>query len=280
MHRISRLSTVATLAFSLLLIAGCGDNNVPKKNQEAPASVEKTTPLLPYTIVKKFPHDTTAFTEGLLFHQGKLLESTGAPEYLPYARSSFGWADLEKGKLEVKAELDKQKYFGEGIVVVQNNLYQLTYTNQVGFIYDATTFQQKGQFSYANKEGWGLTTDGKHLIMSDGTNRLTFLDAKDQHLVKTLEVTENGYAADRLNELEYIKGYIYANVWMTNSVVKIDPANGQVVARLELDELTVQARANHRASLEMNGIAYDSLTNRVLLTGKFWPYVYEISFEH
>ncbi len=263
-----------------LFLSACNGDKGKKEESTTQVPTEKTTPLIPFTVVNKFLHDTTAFTEGFLFHNGKLLESTGAPEYLPYARSAFGWSDLEKGKLDVKGELDKKKYFGEGIVVLNNNLYQLTYINQLGFIYDAKSFQKKGQFNYANKEGWGLTTDGKHLIMSDGTNKLTFLDPADQHLVKTMEVTENGYASDRLNELEFIKGYIYANVWMTNTVVKIDPADGQVVGKMELDELTVEARSKHKASLEMNGIAYDSITDKILLTGKFWPYVYELKFQH
>lgn len=273
-----KITSLALLA--TLLLGGCTDNRNEKKEEVVATPLEKTTPLIPFMVVNKFPHDTTAFTEGFLFHNGKLLESTGAPEYLPYARSAFGWSDLEKGILDVRVELDKKKYFGEGIVVLNNNLYQLTYINQMGFIYDAKSFQKKGQFNYANKEGWGLTTDGKYLVMSDGTNKLTFLDPLDQHLVKTMEVTENGYASDRLNELEFIKGYIYANVWMTNTVVKIDPANGQVVGKMELDELTVEARSKHKASLEMNGIAYDSITDKIMLTGKFWPYVYELKFQH
>ncbi|MBL7930834.1 MAG: glutaminyl-peptide cyclotransferase [Bacteroidia bacterium] len=265
-------------AFACFILFSCGPEQPAKDKKPAGTQVEKRTPLIPFTVVNKFPHDTTAYTEGFLFHNNLLMESTGAPEYLPYARSTFGFVDLETGKLNVKVEIDKQKYFGEGIVVLNNLLYQLTYTNQVGFLYDAKTFQKKGQFNYANKEGWGLTTDGKYLIMSDGTNILTFLDPIDQKVIKTLQVSENGYASDRLNELEFIKGYIYANLWMTNTIVKIDPTSGQVVEKMEMDELVVESRAKHKSSLEMNGIAYDSINDKVLVTGKFWPYIYEIKF--
>lgn len=272
-----RNSLIVAVASTLLF--SCSPEQ-PKSERPAQVQGEKRTPLIPFTVVNKFPHDTTAYTEGFVFHNNSLMESTGAPEYLSYARSSFGFVDLEKGKLNIKAEIDKQKYFGEGIVVLNNSLYQLTYTNQVGFIYDAKTFQKKGQFNYSNKEGWGLTTDGKHLIMSDGTNNLTYLDPVDQKVIKTVQVNENGYASDRLNELEYIKGYIYANLWMTNTIVKIDPSSGQVVEKMEMDELVVESRALHKSSLEMNGIAYDSINDRILVTGKFWPFIYEIKFNH
>lgn len=268
------------LTAATLILYSCSPETPAEDKKPADAQIEKRTPLIPFSIVNKYPHDTTAYTEGLLFHKGILMESTGAPEYLPYARSAFGFVDLEKGKLDIKSEIDKKIYFGEGIVVLNDYLYQLTYTNQVGFIYDAKTFQKKGQFNYSNKEGWGLTTDGKHLIMSDGTNNLTFLNPADQKVIKTVQVSENGYASDRLNELEYIKGYIYANLWMTNTIVKIDPSNGQVVEKMEMDELVVESRAKHKSSLEMNGIAYDSISDRVLVTGKFWPYIYEIKFKH
>jgi glutamine cyclotransferase len=252
-----------------------------KKNSEMPAEpVAKTTPLLTATVVKKFPHDTSAFTEGFLFYDNRLLESTGAQDYMKYARSAFGIVDLEKGKLDIKAELDKNVYFGEGIVVLKDKLYQVTWKNQIGFIYDAKNFKRIGQFSYPNKEGWGLTTDGTHLIMSDGSYNLTYLDPNDQKVVKVLPVTENGFGLVNLNELEYIKGFIYANVYLTNNIVKIDPASGQVVQKMELDELTVEAREKHKSSLEMNGIAYDSIADKILVTGKFWPYIYEVSFQH
>lgn len=275
----THLKNILFCALACMLIASCGDpaKQAPK-TPEAPAA--KATPLIPYKLVATYPHDTTAFTEGFLFYDNKLFESTGDVDYLPHTRSVFGIVDLAKGKLDVKAELDKNIYFGEGIVVLHDKIYQLTYQNQVGFIYDAKTYKNLGQFSFRNKEGWGMTTDGKSLIMSDGTFELTYLNPADMSVEKTVSVTESGYGLDHINELEYINGFIYANVWMTNHLIKIDPASGEVVGRIDLDDLGVKAKAKYPRSLEMNGIAYDPATDKILVTGKMWPEIYEISFAH
>lgn len=270
-------TTVVLIVTSVLF--SCTDEPKADQSGQTKTRVETTVPVLPHTVIKKYPHDTTAFTEGFLFHEGKLYESTGSTEYYPYGKSSIGILDLEKGKLELKAELDKKVYFGEGIVILNNKIYQLTYTTQIGFVYDLKTFKQIGQFNYSNKEGWGLTTNGKELIMSDGTFNLTFMDPETFKVTKTLAVTENGFAQDNLNELEYVNGFIYANIWMNNTVVKIDPESGKIIAKLNLNPLLEEARTTHRSSLEMNGIAYDSITKRFLVTGKFWPTVYEIKFD-
>jgi glutamine cyclotransferase len=265
-------------SISLFFVA-CDSDKPAEKPVKTNHATESVTPILNYTIINKYLHDTTAFTEGFLFHEGKLFESTGAPEYYDYARSSFGILDLEKGKLDIKSELDKKIYFGEGIVILNNKLYQLTYTTQVGFVYDLKSFKKIAQFNYANKEGWGLTTDGKELIMSDGTFNLTYLDPETLKVTKIVSVNENEYGLDNINELEYVNGYIYANVWMNNYIVKIDPQSGKVVAKLNLNPLLAEVKAAHPSSLEMNGIAYDSLSKRFLVTGKFWPTVYEIKFD-
>lgn len=274
------LKKAILLGFSGLLFYAC-DPEEPS-NTAKPENVVKvkTTPAIFYSLVKKHPHDTTAFTEGFLFHEGKLFESTGAPEYLSQARSSFGIVDLEKGKLDIKAELDKKIYFGEGIVFFKDKMYQLTYQNQTGFIYDAKTYKKTGQFNYTNKEGWGMTTDGKSIIMSDGTFNLTYLDPTTLTATKTLPVTENGYGLDHINELEYINGFIYANVWMSSTIVKINPENGEVVGKLEFSDLYSESKQVYPKSLEMNGIAYDSISDKILVTGKLWPYIYEVSFPH
>lgn len=242
-------------------------------------SAEPEMTEIPHSIVAKYPHDTTAFTEGFLFHNGKLFESTGSTEYYPYGKSSFGILDLEKGKLDIKSELDKKVYFGEGIVILNEKIYQLTYTTQIGFVYDLKTFKKIDQFHYANKEGWGLTTNGKELIYSDGTFNLTFMNPETFQVTKTLAVKENGYGLDNINELEYINGFIYANVWMSNYIAKIDAQTGKVVAKLNLNPLLAEVKATHPSSLEMNGIAYDSISKRFLVTGKFWPTVFEIKFD-
>jgi glutaminyl-peptide cyclotransferase len=232
---------------------------------------------LSYTLVETFPHDTTSFTEGLLVHDGKLFESSGAPDYLKQTRSIFGVVDLKTGEIDVKGELDRNKYFGEGIAILNNKLYQLTYENQLGFIYDATTFKSLGQFSYKNKEGWGLTTDGNYLIMSDGTSDLTYLDPVNQNVVKTVNVNTINYdLPDQLNELEYINGFIYANVWRTNTILKIDPATGDISGILDLSELAARAVKKYKNCLEMNGIAYDPATKKIYISGKMWPDIYQI----
>lgn len=236
----------------------------------------KTVPTINYSIVNTLPHDSTCFTEGYFFHNGQLFESSGAPDYMPNTRSMFGIVDRKTGKVEKKGEIDKTIYFGEGIVILNNLLYQLTYTNQVGFIYDAKTFTQKGQFGYLSKQGWGLTTNGKELIMSDGTNALTFINPANFQITKTVLVSENNYAVDLLNELEYVNGFIYANVYLTNNIVKIDAETGDVVGKMNLDQITAEAKRRNPNSLELNGIAYDSLTKNILVTGKMWPTAYEL----
>lgn len=270
---------VITLALIIFLFAACDSDKPVETPVKTDTSTETAIPILSHTVVNKFPHDTTAFTEGFLFHDGKLFESTGSTEYYPYGKSSFGILDLEKGTLDIKSELDKKVYFGEGIVILNNKIYQLTYTTQIGFVYDLKTYKKIGQFNYSNKEGWGLTTDGKELIMSDGTFNLTYLNPETFKVTRTLSVTDNGYGLDHINELEYVNGYIYANVWMNNYIVKIDPQSGKVVAKLNLNPLLAEVKAAHPSSLEMNGIAYDSLTKRFLVTGKFWPTVYELKFD-
>lgn len=278
--KITVLKKVLLFVFLGLAVCACDPEEPSNAAKPEEAVKVKTTPAIFYSLVKKHAHDTTAFTEGLLFHEGKLFESTGAPEYLTQARSSFGIVDLEKGKLDIKAELDKKIYFGEGIVFFKDKIYQLTYQNQTGFIYDAKTYQKTGQFNYTNKEGWGMTTDGKSLIMSDGTFNLTYLDPTTLTVIKTLPVTENGYGLDHINELEYINGFIYANVWMSTTIVKINPENGEVIGKLELSDLYSESKQVYPKSLEMNGIAYDSISDKILVTGKLWPYIYEINFPH
>ncbi len=241
--------------------------------------VQKPVAILSYSLIHSFPHDTTAFTEGLVFHHHELYESTGAPDNLPQTKSLFGSVDLKTSKIKVKAMLDRNQYFGEGIAFLNGKVYQLTYKTKVGFIYDATTFKKLKAFTFLNKEGWGLTTDGKNLIMSDGSNALTYWDPENLQVVKTIPVSENGYAEDYLNELEFINGYIYANLWTTNTIVKIDPMTGMVIAKLDLSALAEDSKTIFPGSLEMNGIAYDSISNLVYVTGKLWPKVYEIKIK-
>jgi glutaminyl-peptide cyclotransferase len=262
-----------TVFFAAILLSACSDGSTSTESSTS-------TPSISYAVTNYFPHDTTLFTEGLLFHDGQLFESAGSPEELPQTKSVIGISDLKTGKFSPKVEIDKRKYFGEGIVFLNNKLYQLTYKNQVGFIYDAKTFKEIGQFKYANKEGWSLTTDGVNLIMSDGSSKLTYLDPVKLTPTKTLSVKENGQPLDNLNELEFIKGFIYANIWMTDFIVKIDPSNGYVVGKFDLSSLARDEKKINPNADVLNGIAYDSITDKVYITGKLWANIYQIQFSH
>ena len=263
---------------SIILFDGCSDNSANSRAETS--ETIPTTPIIDHKVINYFAHDTSLFTEGFLFHSGQLFESTGSPSELPQARSLIGISDLATGKFSPKIEIDKTKYFGEGIVFLNEKLYQLTYKNQVGFIYNAKTFKKIGEFNYLNTEGWSLTTDGTSLIMSDGTNSLTYLDPVKLVPTKTLKVTEQGFSVGGLNELEFIKGFIYANIWTTDLIAKIDPANGNVVGRIDLSALTsVAKRINPNADV-LNGIAYDSTSDKVYVTGKMWANIYQIQFPY
>lgn len=262
--------------FTSLFLFGCNDNspeNVPT-TKDVPSAVKNYA----WAQYASYAHDTNAFTEGFLIHNNELFESTGATKELPQTRSLFGIVNMKTGKINTKAELDKKIYFGEGIVFLNDKIYQLTYQTKIGFMYDAKTFKNIGSFTYPSKEGWGLTTDGKYIIMSDGTNVLSFLDSGTLQVVKTISVTENNFAQDNLNELEYKNGFIYANIWTTNTIVEIKPENGTIVGKVDLTRIAQDAKNLYPKSLEMNGIAYDKKKNRFLITGKMWPKIYEIGF--
>ncbi len=252
----------------------------PKK-VEVETIIPKTEELVAsinYDVIGKLPHDITAYTEGLFFYNNQIYEGTGAPENLPQIKTIVGILDTTKGKVDAKIDLGRT-YFGEGVVILNNKLYQLTYKNQIGFIYDAKTYKQIGQFSYKNKEGWGLTTDGTSLIMSDGTNILTYIDPLTLKPTKTINVTNAGYAEDYINELEFIDGYIYANIWTKNYVIKIDLNTGKVVGTMDFSMLTDEAHTKNPESDVLNGIAYDVATKRMFITGKMFPEVYVLKLK-
>jgi glutamine cyclotransferase len=261
----------------ICVVSGCSDN---KKTQHKPKRKGTETESINYTVSKTYPHDTGSFTEGFLFHDNQLFESTGSPEEFPSTRSLIGSVDLKTGKIDIKVELDRNNFFGEGIVFFNDKLFQLTYKNQIGFIYDSKSYTKTGSFHYANKEGWGLTTDGKSIIMSDGTNIITFLDPDSLKVVKTLNITFNGSSALYVNELEYINGYLYANIWTTSNIAKIDLKTGEITGIIDLSELFAEAKKKYPLAEATNGIAYDQTTDRIYVTGKFWPYIFQIKFEH
>lgn len=262
---------ILTILITCLLFSCAND-------RKEPVAEDPGAPLIPFGVNAYLPHDTSLFTEGLLVHNGQIVESTGSPEELPASRSLIGIYDMPTGKFAIKAELDREKYFGEGVVILGGRVYQLTYKNQKAFVYDARTFRLVDSFSYKNVEGWGLTTDGTSLIMSDGTSVLTWIDPETYKVTKTMEVTDNGVAVRNLNELEFIEGFIYANVWTTNFIVKIHPDDGKVAGKLDLGLLAYESRMKNSRVDVANGIAYDSATKKVYVTGKMWPTIYEIDF--
>jgi glutamine cyclotransferase len=260
------------LVLSLLLLAGCGSPPEP--------DLPPLPPLITYTVERVYKHDTLSYTEGFLVHEHQLFESSGAAPDLPQTRSMIGIEDMKNGKIDKKAELDRNIYFGEGIAFFKDRLYQLTYKNRVGFIYDAKTYKLLDSFRYKNAEGWALTTDSASLIMSDGTSTLTWLDPVTQKPTRTLLVSQSGYLLDSLNELEYIKGYIYANRYLQNYIMKIDPATGKVVGRLDLTPLAQEEHAKNPNADVLNGIAYDADSDKIYVTGKLWSGIYQLKFNH
>jgi glutamine cyclotransferase len=258
-----------------MFITACTGNRNSEK--EVPVVF---TPEITYKVTNSFPHDTASFTEGLVFHNAALYESTGSPAEFPETESVIGILNLQNGKIDEKVKLDKSTYFGEGITFINSNLYQLTYKNQLCFVYDSSTFEKKGQFKYQNIEGWGLTTDGKSIIMSDGTHYLTYVDPENFQTIKSISISENGYAVENLNELEYIDGFIFANIWLKNEIVKINPSNGNVIAKIDLTRLKDSVLQIYPNAQETNGIAYNPKTRKLLVTGKLWPKVYEIEMSN
>lgn len=242
-----------------------------KKSSQA-ESVSDTL-LLKYIVHSTLPHNTEAFTEGLVMYDNKLLESTGLNN-----QSWIAEVNIASGEHEKRVLLDG-RYFGEGITAVNKKIYQLTYQEKVGFIYDAVSYNKIGEFNYKT-EGWGITHDNKNLIMSDGTHKLYFLDTTNQYVIRTLEVTDpTGGKVKNLNELEYIAGYIFANVHESSQIVKIDPGDGKVVGKLDLSILTSEVKRMYPNASELNGIAYDPDNNTLLITGKFWPNAYVIKLQ-
>jgi glutamine cyclotransferase len=221
-----------------------------------------------YSVVNEYPHDPQAFTQGLVFEDGYLYEGTGL-----YGHSSLRRVELETGKVLQMLELSSE-YFGEGIAIYDGNkVAQLTWRSQVGFIYDKVDFELLDQFTYAT-EGWGLTYDGNRLIMSDGTSTLHCLDPETLEETSTLEVIDPDGPVERLNELEYIRGEIYANVFTTDMIAVIDPTTGRVTAWIDLQGLLGPEQAEEADVL--NGIAYDAGADRLFVTGKLWPSLFEI----
>jgi glutamine cyclotransferase len=230
----------------------------------------RPAPVQSYKVIATFPHDTTSFTQGLVFADGELYESTGLN-----GESTLRRVDLKTGRTLQRIDVPKQ-YFAEGLALVGDELLQLTWQHNLGFVYDRKTFKQKRTFTY-NSEGWGIAYDGaSRLVMSDGSDRLTFLDPKTLKPLKTMRVQDAGRPVPNLNELEWIENEIWANVWQTDRIARINPNTGDVNAWIDLSSLFPRTQRMPPAD-ELNGIAYDKATRRIFITGKKWPRLYQIT---
>ncbi len=235
--------------------------------------------ILNYDIVHEYPHDPEAFTEGLEYKDGFLYESIGR-----YGHSDIRKVNLETGNIVAQTKLDS-KCFGEGLTLLNGKLYQITYREGRGFIYDPATLKQTGKFIFNAAEGWGMTNNGSNLIYDDGTNVLHFLDPVTFKETRQLSVTDEHGPVKEINEPEMINGYIYANQWRTELILKIDTLTGRVVARADLGSLRQRlgiapVSGNAKGPDVLNGIAYDHAKNRIFITGKNWPKLVEIKLDN
>ena len=257
---------VASIVLGLLALLGavcacsCSESPAP--------TTSSITPVYSYNVVNTYPHDRSAFTQGLVFEEGVLYEGTGLN-----GRSTLRRVELETGEVLQIHELPAQ-FFGEGVTVYGNDIIQLTWQSHVGFVYDRDSFELLQEFNYST-QGWGITHDGERLIMSDGTATLYFLDPETFEEIGRVGVYDNDGSVNRLNELEYVQGEIYANVWQTNCIARIDPQTGQVVGWIELKGLLTPEDRSEPVDV-LNGIAYDAENARLFVTGKLWPKLFEI----
>jgi len=263
--------TLFSIAMSLAF-AACNSGNAVTSKAETQQPNQMTAPArvptYTYEVINVYPHDTGAFTQGLVFHQGALYESTGLN-----GSSSLRRVELETGKVLKKIDVPAV-FFAEGLALFNGRLYQLTWQTQRGFVYDLDSFNMLRDFSYTG-EGWGLTHDSRSLIMSDGTSQIRFLNPDTFEVQRVIAVQDNGRQITQLNELEYVKGEIYANIWQTDRVARIDPQSGRVTAWVNLSGL-LSSEDLTRPDAVLNGIAYDEASDRLFVTGKLWPKLFEI----
>lgn len=265
-----KLYTLSALV--LFLLTGCGDEK--PRDDDPPANVN--TPAEPknigYTVVNVFPHDTSSFTQGLEWHNGYLYEGTGMR-----GESRLLKVKLQDGKAVQQLSLDAS-LFGEGITILNNRIYQLTWQENKALVYDLKTFSKVQEFTWPF-EGWGITNNGKELIISTGTNNLYFVDPSSFRIINTISVTSNYGPEGSLNELEYVNGKIYANIWNRDDIVVIDPKTGMVESKLNMAGLLELSKQTQNTDV-LNGIAYDSTKKSFYITGKRWPSLFEVKLNN
>ena len=245
------------LFFLTLVLGGCSGG-----------SDTVIVPTSTYAIVNTFPHDSVAFTQGLVFRDGALYESTGR-----VGQSSVRTVELTTGRVLAKVDVPSP-YFAEGLTLLKGKLFQLTWQNQKGFLYDPTSLAPLGEFTYSG-EGWGLTDNGTSLIQSNGSHVLTFLNPDTLQVERTIAVYDSGRPVGNLNELEFVRGEIYANIWHSDKIARIDPATGALLGWIDLTGL-FPASERPETEAVLNGIAYDAPTDRLFVTGKLWPKLFEL----
>lgn len=251
----------------MALFAAC--NNDPKPGDETPVSNVPGPANISYQVVNVYPHDTASFTQGLQWHNGFLYEGTGMK-----GESRLMKVNLKDGKVLQQTALD-DAYFGEGITILNNKIYQLTWQEHKIFVYDLATLKKIKEFNW-DYDGWGLTNDGKNLVISTGGNNIYFTDPETMRILNTISVTSSYGPLGDLNELEYVNGKIYANVWGSDYIAVINPETGAVEARLDFAGLLQKSGKSYEGADVLNGIAYDSARNSFYITGKKWPALFEV----
>jgi len=271
------MKRIIFLGAMLLSLIACNDSDPSKTGKAAtgaPASPGSPVPNAPksisYSIHQTYPHDTSSFTQGLVVYNGELYEGTGE-----YGHSHLLKTDLKTGKIEKQVSL-AVKYFGEGITILRDTIYQLTWQEKVVFAYTLKDFKKVKEFSI-NTQGWGITTDGHDLLVSDGSSNIYYYDPSTFRLQRTQTITEAGSLSFNLNELEFIDGFLYANQWQAPYILKIEPGSGSIVGKIDLTNIWNRVKAKDPAADVPNGIAYDSTTKKIYITGKKWPELYEVA---
>lgn len=268
-ERILRLTiTVFFVVTFLFWTGGVFSEDVPQQQFQLSRLLKTKMPISSIDVKNVYPHDTGAFTQGLFFHEGCIYESTGLN-----GKSILARKEVITGKSLQEVKIS-YKYFGEGIAVLKRNIYQLTWQNETLLIYSVRSFKKIREIKYRG-EGWGLTSDGKHLLMSDGSSTITFRDPDSFKVVREIHVRDGETPVDHLNELEFIKGEIWANIFTEDIIVRISPKNGKVTGWINLSALRSYLPRNDSVDV-LNGIAYDVNTDRIFVTGKYWPKIFEI----
>ena len=262
------LLLIILIAISLGGLTSCTLLTKQPQAEVIPAVPDPLAQNLGYEILATLPHDPACYTQGLVIDEGIFFESCGL-----YGQSSLRKVDPTSGVVQAETELDTS-YFAEGLVLLEGKLYQLTWNENTGFVYDANTLELLRTFNYQT-EGWGLTTDGSALILSDGSNTLYWVDPGTMQVVRQVNVSYQGQPVEYLNELEYINGTIFANIYLTDTIVAIDPNDGSVVSLIDLTGLRPEQNLGMQGEV-LNGIAYDSINDKLYLTGKNWPNLYEV----